>query len=1203
MKCNVFWCEKTPTKEGEESTVWDIAISPKSTELLVTAGCRILVYGFNGKIVRSIKGHEKCVYCVDFSHDGTRFASGGADNAVIVWSRKLEGLLKYRHGGAVQALKWNPVCMKLVSVGQTDFSIWSPDNERVQKFQLSNRGLCVAWSLNGLYFAIGTFNGAIHIYDANGEEKTVIERNAPVWCLAWSHYNEDNDMLTVGCWDKTLSFYDVNGQLAQKQRNLNFDPCSLHYYLDGDYLLISGSNQKVTLWTKEGLYLKDIASAGSWIWTAIPKSSESQEIICGTHSGVISYYDVSFGTVHGLYKDKYAYRDSITDVIIQHLITEQRVRIRTRDYVKKIAIYKDRLAVQLPDRILIYESGSANNPGSSYERSAGEDFDMHYKLRERILQKMECNLLVVTSIHIILCIGNVLQLYSFRGHKIREWYMDSLIRYIKVIGGPSGREGLLVGLKDGHVVKIFLDNRFHVTLLKHTSPIRCLDMSRDRDKVAIVDENATLCVYDLRSKKLLCKEGPANSVAWNTEFNDMLCYSDDKMVCVKTGTFPAHKQKSEGFVVGFKGSKVFCLQASSMHTVDVLQTVPMNQYMNAGDFQSAYKVACLGVTESDWNSLATRALKNLDLKVARKAFVNTGDIYFVDLVMDLYTKKRQGLNDKICHAEILAYRQEFDAAAEMYGEAGDVKRSIQMFLDLKEYDRVKDSASQILKTPESEELIDVLRNHAKHLIEINQFKAASEMLWAAQEYTQAIELMDSHGWLDVLIKRLRSSPNLDVAYYRHAASVFQKHQAFDYAEECYIKLNDVKAKLELYIQFENWDGAFKLVKEDRSLQEADIYLPYARHLALQDRFDQATDAFRLAGQPEEAINLLRQLLRTEIHEKRYHDVAKHYWLLAVERVKMAEGDKDDAIEDFWKNYYLAEAYYIYKFIHEFTHLPFISQSTETLFKMAQTVYNLSVHCEEIPRVATLRVLALTSATLQSFKVGRKAHSELLKLNIDPSWRAQLDASALKMRTKPHTDKDELIPVCYRCGEANPILNDKGEECVNCGNPFIRSFLSFDILPLVEFKPDPKLTPEETEELLKRCDDNDISDVELEDSNDEVQILDLGDASEDELNGGSATFFEILSRPENMTPQGGACQSLILHSGELAALDYQNVIIQNFGDGSLRRYFYNVFPEIVIAKCQTCQHCFIEDEFNFHLAIHDCCPLCQLEDNQANSDLQ
>ena len=77
--------------------------------------------------------------------------------------------------------------------------------------------------------------------------------------------------------------------------------------------------------------------------------------------------------------------------------------------------------------------------------------------------------------------------------------MDSNIRYVKTISGPPKREGLLVGLKNGSVMKIFIDNAFPIPIVKQTTPIRVVDISADREKLAVVDDFNSMFVYDIKS--------------------------------------------------------------------------------------------------------------------------------------------------------------------------------------------------------------------------------------------------------------------------------------------------------------------------------------------------------------------------------------------------------------------------------------------------------------------------------------------------------------------------------------------------------------------------------------------------------------------------------------------------------------------------------------------------------------------------------
>ena len=222
-----------------------------------------------------------------------------------------------------------------------------------------------------------------------------------------------------------------------------------------------------------------------------------------------------------------------------------------------------------------------------------------------------------------------------------------------------------------------------------------------------------------------------------------------------------------------------------------------------------------------------------------------------------------------------------------------------------------------------------------------------------------------------------------------AAAYFRKHGHHAFAKETYLKMEDIKSLMELHVELHKWEDAFLLAKSYPQYAP-DIYEPYAEWLALHDRFDEAQDAFKQAGKPDQSLKMLRQLTHNAVTENRYNDAGYYYWLLATEVLKnlkspdsaTAAQSKEDqeAIVRFYEYQEKSEIYYAYHSIYRYTDEPFTSLLPDALFQTAQYILN---HAKEpIPHgyfresIRSSRLRSRVRCSVRSSSRDRRTRSSL-----------------------------------------------------------------------------------------------------------------------------------------------------------------------------------------------------------------------------------
>uniref|UniRef100_A0A0X3PNB8 Intraflagellar transport protein 122 homolog n=1 Tax=Schistocephalus solidus TaxID=70667 RepID=A0A0X3PNB8_SCHSO len=1086
MECLTKWTLKAKGKDGNPVCVWDLCYSPNGYQLVVAGGNSVLVHRAEcGTLIKALKGHKDAVICVDYSFDGSFFASGSLDRCVIVWkAATFEGFLKYTHNESIQALSFNPKVSLLASSAIGDIGFWAPDQKSVSKMKVPCRALTLSWTSDGNLLAVGLQNGMISVRKQDGTEVTTINRNTSqmIWNLKWNFLRSCKiEILAVADFGERLSFYQLAGkqvvqsdgttsnklsllQKCGKDRFLGYIPCCMSWVGESlEFLVIGGQNRKLMLYSYEGCQIGPLTEENSWILSCKQHPKE-RKIALACQDGTIRTIQYSIPVVHSLYRDRYAFRESISDVVIQHLLTEQKARIKCRDVVKKIAVFKNRLAIQLSDRVLVYDS------------AADDPLDMHYRIQHKLLKNFECQLLVVTAHHIVLCQECRVTCINVQGQKEREWVLDSPVRYIRQLGGPPTRESLIVGMESGQTVKITLNSVFPVPLIRVGCAVKCLDLSCNRDKLAVIDESNTLSVHSLRTKEILFREPEAASVAWNQINNEILCYSGPDALHVKAGEFPSHQQAVDGVVVGFTGSSVFCLAGQSIKRVDVPLSPAMYLYLESGKLTEAHQIACLGVTDPDWRALAEVALTKMNFNIAKSAYIHLGDYFYLTYIQQLEERQRRhamgmvpsGDNDQQeIQAELACFTGKFNEAVRIYKKAGRLEKVVELLTDLRRFNEAK----EVLAERHPEEVHSLLTKHAEWARTTKDHRAAAMMYLEAGDYGAATELAGEHGWVDLLLDISRQLDKADRINLDRCAKHLARLGEFAFAADCYARIGDVESQLDLHLEAGKWEEALALADQHGEFR-AKVYLPYAQWLAENDSFEEAQAAFARAGLPEESIRFLEELASCAVFESRFDDASWYFWKLSRQCAETAKkttdmSEKRSLLRKYFDFSKRADIYFVYNHINKYMNDPFASHMPEAYFNMARYLLQRlgKEDLEGVSKVNTLFTLAKHSKTLGAFKVARGAIDRLQTLHIKQPLRSEIEAYSLAIRSTPFTDSEELSAICFRCSATNPLLSTDN-RCFNCKEPFVHSFISFETLPLVEFIPEAELTEEEVAECIQ-----------------------------------------------------------------------------------------------------------------------------------------
>ncbi|BAY82388.1 WD-40 repeat protein [Calothrix parasitica NIES-267] len=292
---------------GTDSQVWGVDFSLYG-KVIATAhrDNTINLWTLEGKLIKTLIGHQDALRTVVFSPDGKFIASAGRDKVIKIWSRK--GLLLKTlqgHQNVVTSVVWSPNSKTIVS-GSYDktVKIWNVDDGKLKHSFKAHKDLVntVSFSPDGKTIASASADKIIKLWDIAG--KLIHTFQAHTTDIYSIDFSPDGKKLASGSMDNTVKIWQVeDGKLINTLKNHISGIWKVRFSPDGKKIASASWDKTIKLWNTNGVLLETLKGHNSRV-RGLAWSPNGKTIASTSEDETIRFWNLDNALVKTLHGHK-----------------------------------------------------------------------------------------------------------------------------------------------------------------------------------------------------------------------------------------------------------------------------------------------------------------------------------------------------------------------------------------------------------------------------------------------------------------------------------------------------------------------------------------------------------------------------------------------------------------------------------------------------------------------------------------------------------------------------------------------------------------------------------------------------------------------------------------------------------------------------------------------------------------------------------